>query len=79
MVLAEIEGGRIVGRKIFQNCNTVEVIDNSYESMEKYGFYLGYSEYELTKEQVQQLLDGKIIAVNDGEYSSFFRLKESED
>lgn len=68
-----------MGREIFQNCNPVEVIDNSYEEMEKYGFYWGYSEYELTKEQVQQLLDGKIIAVNDGEYSAFFRLKESED
>ena len=68
-----------MGREILQNCNPVEVIDNSYEAMEKYGFYWGYSEYELTKEQVQQLLDGKIIAVNDGEYSAFFRFKESED
>lgn len=68
-----------MGGEIFQNCAPVEVIENSYEAMEKYGFYWGYSEYELTKDQVQQLLDGKIIAVNDGEYSAFFRLKESED
>lgn len=66
-------------KKIFKNCNSVKVIDNSYEAMKQYGFYCGYREYELTKDQVQQLLDGKIIAVNDGEYSGFFRLKESED
>lgn len=69
----------MTGKEIFKNCDSAEVIDNSYEAMEKYGFFWGYSEYELTRDQVQQLLDGKIIAVNDGEYSAFFRLKESED
>lgn len=66
--------------EIFKNCDDeVEVVENSYEAMESYGFYWGYTEHEVTRDKVQQLLNGKILAVNNGEYATFIRLKESEE
>ena len=54
----------------------VEIIENTKEAKDKYGHYYGSSELELTREMIQSILDGKCIACNDGEYSTFVVLSE---
>lgn len=61
------------------NEDVLQIIDNSYEACEQYGFHWGYSFYDVPKEMLQEVLNGKILAMNDGEYSTFIRLKESEE
>lgn len=56
----------------------LQIIDNTHEAMEKYGFHWGYSLYEVSKEMLQSLLDGKVLAMNDGEYSTFIRMESEE-
>lgn len=53
----------------------VEIIDNTDEAKDKYGHMYGSSTLELTEEQFQAIRDGKCIACNDGEYSTFVVLQ----
>lgn len=55
-----------------------EIIENNYESQEKYGFCYGAEDYVITKDDLQALLDGKCLAatVNGGEYSIFISMSE---
>lgn len=39
----------------------------------------GTSEFKVTKEQLLQLLEGKVIAMSDGEYCNFLSLKDGEE
>lgn len=63
----------------FKNCELVSVVEDSYCAMKEYGFYWGCDTFEITKEQIEQLLNGKLLAMNNGEYSTFIRLRESEE
>ena len=57
----------------------IEIIENSNEAMEEFGFCYGAYGYKITKEQVKDLLNGKIVAIDvDCEYSVFLRLEEGE-
>ncbi len=57
----------------------IDVIENSQEAMEEFGFCYGAYGYKITKKQAEALLNGKIIAIDvDCEYSVFLRLEESE-
>ena len=55
----------------------IEVIEDNKEAMRNYGFLCGYSLHEITKEQLAEFASGKMLAMNDGEYSTFVRIKES--
>lgn len=56
-------------------CN-IKVIENSDEAMDAFGHHYGSEIYEVTKEDIQALLDGKILAttINSDEYSIFIRV-----
>jgi hypothetical protein len=54
----------------------VEIIENSKEGRDKYGYLYGASVLTLTIEHIEALKDGKAIACNDGEYSTFVVLEE---
>lgn len=54
----------------------IDIIENTKESIAGYrnkGW--GQSEYVLSKEHIQALIDGKAIAVADGEYTNVFVLE----
>lgn len=53
-----------------------EIIEPTREAVEKYGFGYGAEFLQFSKEDVQALLDGKIVVWNDGEYSHFVRLRK---
>lgn len=59
--------------------DVLQIIEDSYEACESYGFHWGYSLYDVPKEMLQEVLNGKVLAMNDGEYSTFIRLKEGEE
>ena len=53
------------------------VINNSLEAMKEFGFQYGYETFKITRNDIQALLDGKILAGDyDGEYSIFVRLED---
>lgn len=59
----------------------VDVIDNSREGREKFGIAYGAEDFYISKKQVEELLNGKTIAVdvNCGEYSAFISLDDEEE
>lgn len=59
--------------------NGVEIIENTETAMNKYGHFYGSSTLELTLEQFNAIKDGKCIACNDGEYSTFIVLEKSNE
>lgn len=73
--------GRFYPEDDFNYSEEVTVIENSREAMEKYGFNYGKFTFEATKEQIEALLNGKILAfeINLGEYAGFLRLKKEEE
>ena len=56
----------------------IEVIENSEQAMKDYGFLWGCSVHEITKQQLAEFASGKVLAMNDGEYSTFVKIKESD-
>lgn len=57
----------------------IEIIEQNYEAAEKYGFYFGPGFYLLTPDHIAALQAGKMLAFNDGEYSTFLALKPAKD
>lgn len=58
----------------------IEIIEASLEAQEKYGTRYGADTIILSREHLQALLDGKMLAWNDSEYSTFVVLeKEPND
>lgn len=54
----------------------ITILEYNYQALKNFGFGYGYDAKEITKEDIQALLDGKIIAFSDGEYSHFMKLKK---
>lgn len=53
------------------------VINNSLEAMKEFGLQYGYETFKITRNDIQALLDGKILAGDyDGGYSIFVRLED---
>lgn len=59
----------------------INMIDNNIEGREEFGFAYGAEELYISKKQVEELLNGKTIAVdvNCGEYSVFISLDDEEE
>ena len=60
------------------NRSKVEIINDNKEEIAKFhkqGW--GESDYYITKEQLQELMDGKLIAIFDGEYTKTIKLKNN--
>jgi hypothetical protein len=53
----------------------VQIIENTEEAMNNYGHCWGSSKLCLTNEMLQALSDGKCIACNIGEYTTFVMLE----
>ena len=54
----------------------MEIIENTHEAQENFGFGYGASHLIITPEQLEALNNGKCLASNDGEYSTFISLGE---
>lgn len=52
------------------------MIENTIEAKDNYGYLWGCTAHTVTKEQVQELLNGKVMAMNDGEYVTFVSLEK---
>ncbi|MCQ2075729.1 MAG: hypothetical protein MJZ20_01650 [Bacteroidaceae bacterium] len=59
----------------------VDMIDNNLEGREQFGIAYGAEDLYISKKQVEELLNGKTIAVdvNCGEYSVFISLDDEEE
>ena len=57
-----------------------EIIENTYEAKEKFGFNYGAETHFITKEDIEALLNGKALAtdISGGEYSLFIELEKVE-
>ena len=55
----------------------VIIIDNTDNARDGYSFF--GADWELTEEQVQALLDGKCLALSDGEYMHFLSLEREQE
>lgn len=53
----------------------IEIIERNYEALENYGLLFGESFVLLTPEHIKALQAGKVLAFNNGEYSTFLGLK----
>ena len=51
--------------------NEIEIIENTDEAKDRYDRFYGESILELTNEHITALKQGKCLATNDGEYSTF--------
>lgn len=56
--------------------NNFTIINDNVESRDKFGYFYGAQEYELSENDIQALYDGKALAgsINDDEYSVFITL-----
>ena len=54
----------------------VQIIDNTVDAMEKYGFACGSDFIELSQEKLTALLSGKVIAWSNGEYNTFLKIMD---
>ncbi len=59
------------GEKIMNN---VRVIENTNQAKYDYGYLWGTDTFQLTKEMIQELLNGKCIAGDNGEYVTFIEM-----
>lgn len=58
----------------------VDMINNTKEELDKFhSLGWGKSSYTITKQQVKELLDGKLIAVFDGEYTYTIGLEQEDN
>ena len=49
----------------------IKIIENTDKAKQEYGYMWGADTFVLTKEMLKALLDGKYIAVYNGEYVTF--------
>jgi hypothetical protein len=56
----------------------IEIIENTREAQEQYGYLWGANDVVINKEQLEALLNGKCLATNDGEYVTFIMLEQTE-
>jgi len=59
----------------WNNTREIEILEATYEQAEKFGFRYGSDFIVLTQEHIQALLNGKMLAFSDNEYSTFLILK----
>jgi hypothetical protein len=57
----------------------ISIIENNLKAAQEYGLNCGYSVVKLEKKHLKALEEGKCIAFDDGEYSTFLILKEEEE
>lgn len=57
--------------------SNIEMIDNTEESINKF-HELGWGERmsTITREQLQEFIDGKVMAIFDGEYTHVIKLED---
>lgn len=53
----------------------IKMIEDTKEARDNYGYLWGCSEHTITRSQVEELLNGKVMAMNDGEYVTFVKLE----
>ncbi len=51
------------------------IIDNTKEARDKFGHMWGSGDVVLSREDIDALFDGKVVAVHDGEYVDFIVLE----
>lgn len=56
----------------------VTVIENTEDAQKQYGYMHGSEIVGLTMDDIFELVRGKCLAFNDGEYSTFLVFKEGE-
>ena len=58
-----------------------EIIENTYNAQDEYGHCYGSETYNISKEDIEALLNGKQLAttINCGEYSIFIKLSSKEE
>lgn len=56
----------------------IELIEDTTDAREKFGENYGAYEFRLTREQVEGLLEGKVVAfdISEREYAGFVSLKK---
>jgi hypothetical protein len=59
-----------------RECDKIVVIENTVAAQDEYGHMWGSYWNQITKEQIQALLDGKQIAFHNGEYTNFISLEK---
>lgn len=57
----------------------LEILDQTEAAMRGYGYRYGADCVNLREEHIKALLDGKVIAFNDSEYTTFLRLVKEGD
>ena len=57
----------------------MKIIKNTMKARKKYWLCYGYNNLILSEEDIQALIDGKCIAWDDLEYSTFISLKEPSE
>lgn len=61
-------------------CQNVEILDNTKQEEDKFAKHgWGHTRYIITKEQLQEVLKGKAIAIDDGEYTHWIALEKSKE
>ena len=53
----------------------VEIIEPTEQAQQQYGYMFGTSTVRLSGEHIQALINGKMLAWNDGEYVTFALLE----
>lgn len=56
----------------------IEILDPSEEAQKEYGLLWGWDTIALSDKHIQALRDGKMLAWNDGEYSTFVLLDSAQ-
>jgi len=54
----------------------IKIIENTIMAQEQYGLACGWDTVVLTEEHIKALYEGKQLAFNDGEYSTFLTMSE---
>lgn len=55
--------------------NNVQIIENTNEAKDEYGYMWGSDTFILTKEMIEALQNGKCIAGDNGEYVTFIEME----
>lgn len=65
-----------IGTDLYEEQTHVTIIGNTKQEFDDYGHHYGSELCYITKEQIQDLLEGKIaaIAINEYEYTLFIAL-----
>lgn len=61
-------------------CENIEILNNTKQEERKFAKRgWGHLNYRITKEQLQEVIKGKAIAIDDGEYTHWIALEESKE